>query len=176
MDAPKVGSLITGEAKRDAFHVAVAPVTANERLAPGQDVGFAKEDNRELVGPSNKPLGIVDPLLRNIVQPGEKFYLWIYPNTVTSLRHEWTHPSFDNKTTKDKSIKWLQNHAEEIDITYSTLLRAAENYITYGEYTTQYGRETWRDGFNAEEFWKHYEIVTGETVKDHEAHIFSCSC
>ena len=38
---PRLGQLIEdGDRRRDAIHVAVAPVTAAERLAPGQHVGL----------------------------------------------------------------------------------------------------------------------------------------
>jgi hypothetical protein len=90
-----LGSLITdGDRRRDAVHVAVAPVTAAERLAPGQHVGFVTPGDTETVGPCEQPIGVVDPFLTDDVQPGQRFWLFMYPNTVTSLRHVWTHPAF----------------------------------------------------------------------------------
>ena len=35
-----LGELITGTFFRDAIHIAVAPVIANEELQPGQHIGF----------------------------------------------------------------------------------------------------------------------------------------
>lgn len=94
-ESPKLGCLIPGaDRRRDAVHIAVAPVTAGGRLAPGQHVGFLHAGDTELVGAAEDPIGIVDPFLREDVQPGQRFWLFMYPNTVTSLRHVWTHPAF----------------------------------------------------------------------------------
>lgn len=92
---PQLGRLIEdGDRRRDAIHIAVAPVAAAERLAPGQHVGLVREGNLELVGPCDCAIGIVDPFLTADVEPGQRFWLFLYPNTVTSLRHIWTHPTF----------------------------------------------------------------------------------
>lgn len=82
---------------RDAIHLAVEPVIAGEDLLPGQDIGlvdgFAFGKSPGLV----KPLGIVDPFLPRAVKQGEKFWLVVYPRMITSLRHVWSHPAFEEK-------------------------------------------------------------------------------
>jgi hypothetical protein len=95
-DAPKVGRLITdGERRRDAIHVAVAPVTAGEPLHPGDHVGLVgPAGDLETVGRTADPIGVIDPFLPGPVGKGERCWLFLYPNTVTSLRHVWTHPTF----------------------------------------------------------------------------------
>ncbi len=85
---------MTGDRRRDAIHIAVAPVTAAERLAPGQHVGLVRDGSLELVGPCDRAIGIVDPFLPEAVEPGRRFWLFLYPGTVTGLRHVWTHPAF----------------------------------------------------------------------------------
>ncbi|HYF50513.1 MAG TPA: hypothetical protein VEJ63_13970 [Planctomycetota bacterium] len=93
--APQPGQLITdGERRRDAIHIAVAPVAASSRLSPGQHVGLIREGNVELVGPSKRNIGIVDPFLSAPVEEGQRFWLFLYPGTITGLRHVWTHPEF----------------------------------------------------------------------------------
>ncbi|MCA9067276.1 MAG: hypothetical protein KDA84_00025 [Planctomycetaceae bacterium] len=93
-ESPQFGELITdGETRRDAIHIAVAPVTAVCDLEPGQDIGFVR-GNRESVGPCENPIGIVDPFLKDTIKAGQRFWLFLYPNTVTGMRHFWKHPAF----------------------------------------------------------------------------------
>lgn len=97
MEAPILGQLITeDERRRDAIHIAVAPVTAAVALTPGQHVGLVGHDT-EQVGPTDNCIGIVDPFLQQDVESGQRFWLFLYPNSVTSLRHYWTHPAFMSK-------------------------------------------------------------------------------
>lgn len=94
-DSPQLGQLVPdGERRRDAIHVALAPVMAAERLAPGQHVGLVEAGNVELAGPCSVNIGIVDPFLTADVEPGQRFWLCLYPGTITGLRHVWTHPEF----------------------------------------------------------------------------------
>jgi hypothetical protein len=88
---PQLGKLIDGDERRDAVHIAVAPVVAAATLTPGQHVGLIDGSR---AGPCDNPIGVVDPFLKADVQEGQRFWLFLYPNTVTSLRHVWTHPAF----------------------------------------------------------------------------------
>lgn len=92
---PELGQLIVdGDRRRDAIHIAVAPVMAVDRLTPGQHVGLVEEGDLERVGLCDRNIGIVDPFLGAAVEPGQRFWLFLYPGTVTGLRHIWTHPAF----------------------------------------------------------------------------------
>lgn len=91
---PNLGELCTDEARRDAIHIAVAPVIAGQRLNPGNHVGLVDGVARVGLPPGISSIGVVDPFLGNAVEVGQRFWLFLYPNTVTSLRHVWTHPSF----------------------------------------------------------------------------------
>lgn len=109
MNEPIVGRLIEGDVfPRDALHMAMAAVTAGERLEPGQRVGIIRSEWKSSaatrweqvfhvarVPHPDKELGIVDPFLRGVVLPGQRFWLWLFPKTITGLQHNWTHTAFD---------------------------------------------------------------------------------
>lgn len=93
-DQPKLGELLIGGEKRDAVHIAIAPVVAGESLLPGDHVGFLVDGTVGEQDDPTKNIGIVDPFLRFGIRKGKEFWLFLYPNTVTSLRHVWTHSAF----------------------------------------------------------------------------------
>jgi uncharacterized protein (TIGR02996 family) len=93
MSEVKLGQLLNASAKRDAIHIAIAPVIASEKLNPGQRIGF-DEPGCEKVRGRLDGIGIVDPFLTEPIVKGQRFYMLLMPNTITSLRHEWTHPAF----------------------------------------------------------------------------------
>ena len=94
MENLKLGQIIDGKQHRDAIHIAVAPVEAAEDLEPGQRIGLLA-DGRASGKPHVAVVGIVDPFLQSTVLCGQRFWLWLTPYTITSLRHDWTHPAFE---------------------------------------------------------------------------------
>jgi hypothetical protein len=90
-EAPMVGKLADENAKRDCIHVALAPVVAGEELEPGERIGMTFDGIANRV---TKTIGIVDPFLAESVKPGQRFFMFLLPNTITSLRHVFEHPAF----------------------------------------------------------------------------------
>lgn len=184
MEAVKIGQLITEPQQRDAIHVAIAPVVAKEKLFPGQDCGLG--------GTAKEPIGIVDPFLTKPVQPEQGFWLFLYPNTITSLRHDWTHPAFaEPKLDKAESQKWMDefaskhySHSDEYysgkggTYTANELIEHARDFLTTGDRHVQQGSQSLRDSTVASEFWKHFEVITGTKVADyHRDEVpFCCTC
>lgn len=182
-NCPKLGELIDGEPGRDAIHIAIAPVTAAIGMRPGQRTGLLSDGRASPY--TTDIIGIVDPYLRDDVKEGQRFYLFLMPNTVTSLRHEWAHPAFPAATpTADKgeSERWLREFAESVDLSYETVIKAGRDVVEIGMRYTQRGNDAAQDAMcsvnNRELFWKHWQVVTGVTVSDSttEETVFSCSC
>ena len=175
MSDVQLGKHPTIDAARDAIHVAVVPMIASIELRPGQRVGVA--DGK--VEPAAKSVGIVDPYLTRPVAKGELFWLCLMPNTVTGMRHHWSHPAFDSATVtvdeKAASVEWLKEAARTLGVNYETLIAEwspleSNDYINNGEHI----RDLWYDMH--EEFWKHHRIVTGREVPESDRGGFTCSC
>lgn len=185
MEKLNLGQLIEGEQGRDAIHVAVFPVIAGEKLSAGDHIGFLK--NGSVGQKLQKTIGIVDPFLRKVVQPGQKFWMFLYPNTITSLRHEWTHPEVEKAEKEQKeekqrldlndvsetqrAINWIKGYASTVPVSYEELMSAAESYLKTGEYFIQGGR--FESESVPEEFWIHYRTITGN---EGSGSFYSCSC
>jgi hypothetical protein len=188
-DAMEVlGTLIDESAKRDAIHIAVAPVIAGNTLKPGQNIGFLPGSSEKVSGTAEH-IGIVDPYLKAAVKPGERFYMFLYPRTITSLRHEWTHPAFADVVTRDASKeaseRWLRAFVDSANCPeYEAVIAAAvedqhgdgDDYYgsrNDGQYLHFGGRDA--HGEIPPEFWDHVEVVTGRKITKRPTY-FSCSC
>lgn len=184
----KLGELLRGGEQRDAIHIAVAPVVAAHSLSPGEVIGFVRDGDTELVGESKAPLGIVDPYLKAPVRKGERFWLFLFPNTITSLRHEWTHPSFaaiaanPESVPVDKSASelwmrgWASNHMRRDyygDREFFSEEEAYANAIRAG-HTMSVGCYEEAREYIEDEWWSHWEIITGE--KGQRGGYFRCAC
>lgn len=175
----KIGNIITS-GERDAVHIAVLPVIAHNELFPGCHIGY---DNGKTT--YENTIGIVDPFLnKKNIEEGEMFFMFLYPNTITSLRHNWTHPSISEEVEtvslyKGGSEKWMTKWAvehlhddyEDGDvINGDALLKYA---IQCGHDLSVGMHEDARDHIDGE-WWTHWENITGEKGKREE--YFTCSC
>jgi len=176
-----LGTIIGESEKRDAIHLAVFPAVAAHTLRPGDDVGLVEGNT---AGVCDNPLGIVDPFLKEkTVKQGQRFWLIVYPRKITSLRHVWEHPGFPAATElgaepasqMSKSEAWLRNYAASLPVKYDELLYRAKDWVENGERWNEGGR--FEGEYIPDEFWPHYEAVTGMTVAaDNRGSFFSCSC
>lgn len=202
MSELKLGQLIEGYQERDAIHIAVAPVVAAEHLAPGQHVGFTVGWR---VGTCDAPIGIVDPFLTVDVEPGQQCWLFLYPQTITALRHDWTHPAFAERQAGSENARaisltalpdyvpplpvtpapdrrqvaarqWLEAFASEVEMSYEELLEATHRYLSHGRSVCLNFDTPSIVYYGQSDFWLHYETVTRRTVEDHEAMFFHCAC
>lgn len=185
-----VGKIIK-EGERDAIHIAVMPVIAHAELSVGEDIGYSNGKTT-----SNNPIGIVDPFLKETVEEGEMFYMFLYPNSITSLKHLWTHPNVNDEIvetvapTKKESEIWLRNFIDQGDCPgYDVLIAAVEGKdihtvkgyedVDWAGYSIdhEYFHFSGLDAHSEipEEFWVHMENVTGKKIKYKPAS-FSCSC
>lgn len=180
-----VGRLIVdGDPQRDAIHVAVSPVEAGVDMEPGDHIGFLRDSDRTVFPKmlDVTTIGIVDPYLTETVKSGEKFWMFLYPGSVTSIRHDWTHPAFgtgvDTAAGRDPEgvhKKYLEMCADTMGVDFDELMGYAKEYIDHGTYQVQGSR--WDGTYLPGDFWDHYQVYTGERVDDKDkGSFFSCSC
>lgn len=173
-DAVNLGALITSVQQRDAIHIAVYPVTATEELLPGTPIGFMPDSyshvRNESVRSSPGIVGIVDPFLTAPVQTGQMFWMLLIPYSISTLRHEWTHPQIPQQADvrKNDSIQFLKAMGEQVGCTYEEFI----GQIADGAVYTGAEEGVFED--QVERIKQHYTIATGLSVP--EGMYFSCAC
>lgn len=197
MADPQFGRLVPDDFpdERDAIHVATAAVYAAEDLNPGDHVGFTTKA-QDVMGRSElAPVGVVDCFLPHPVKKGERFWVFLYPGTIQSLRHSWSHPSFDVRTklidavaeppAKKRMREFAASLPCEVDDNYNDIpgtqptfeevIDRATQFINGGEYWSEGGRFEGQNLYD--QFWDDFTELTGLKVSEGEAYsFFSCSC
>jgi hypothetical protein len=186
-----MGGLLPDDAGgRDAVHVAVFSAVSAEKLVPGQDVALNAQGSADSeVSATGEHIGIVDPFLKAAVSPGSRFWVYLYPRTITGLAHQWSHPAFGSAvdasyappSAKLTSEQWVRAFADRVGLGYAPLMEGASNWLEdqrgsgYGEYLCFGGL---LEGQSVpDEFWDHYETITGDkAAPEHRGTFFTCSC
>ena len=178
----KIGKLLAGDEGRDAIHIAVAPMVARNSFAPGQHA--ALNDAGEAVSMGDF-IGIIDPFLKGRVEIGQRVYLFLYPNTITSLHHLWAHPAFlpvvaPPDDLKAASVRWMRAWATEHmgddyygDDEKRSDEQAYASAIDAGHSQSVGPYESARDTMD-DEWWHHWQNITGS--KKTKPEYFSCAC
>jgi hypothetical protein len=189
-----MGGLLPDDAGgRDAVHVAVFSAVSDEKLRPGQDVAIAENGISDVkVAPRGELVGIVDPFLKTPVAPGARFWVYLYPRSITGLSHRWAHPAFEETATtyvtpatKLSSEQWLRDFCARSNCPrYDTVMRVIKegSFSDDDGYISGYidgdcmhfgGQDA--SGEIPTEFWVHAENVIGQKAKL-KPNYFSCSC
>ena len=182
---PKIGHILTPEDDlKDAVHVAVVPVEAAVPLMTGERIGLDSEGKAS--SEVQNKIGIVDPFLsRRAVAAGEKFYLFLFPGTITSLRHVWTHPVFDKDIQPEPTLsdveyseRWLKDYAarmNDYDSPEQASRRLMEGLRSGELFSHGSDLHCFADLDDPDELKKHAEIVLGIPI-NWSNFTFSCSC
>jgi len=183
---PKLGELPPESAARDAIHMAVCPGVLTGSAYPGSPVSVLADG--QFLPNGNHPVGIVDPFLnrsRHQLVAGSRVWILLNPGSITSLRHEWTHPAFSDSPmlpdSKAESKRWIETFANECDCPgYEALMEKAEAFCDGTDVGWSEEYLHW-DGEDAHgnippEFWTHFFVLTAKKPGGEVPSGFSCSC
>lgn len=173
---------------KDAIHVAVLSVIINEdNLKAGDHLGIAGYSDKGVlveknIDPDNH-IGILDPFLKDCPQKGDSVYLFLFPNTVTDMVHQWTHPVVDKPSGKlhrmaiearnsvfetlddcreilrERAEKWLRDYADNQRVSFSVMMDYADDHAKGDVHWEEGGilsSDDDRDAFN--NMWKNDEF------------------
>lgn len=181
-----LGSAPLKHAERDAIHIPVISVTAGSVLSPGDHIEMSDGVATKSTS-SERSVGIIDPFLRNRVQKGDTVWLLLYPKSIRSLRHHWTHPLFpstdypdgsDYASEQRQSEAWLREYASKmncydgVDKAFNNLIDGLKRKDLFAHGTDLHGQWELED---ADDLKFHAERFLGIRINWSEFE-FSCSC
>ena len=160
-----LGMIHTNNEKRDAIHLAVIAVTAGEPISPGAHIVY--DEGTAYNCEEGKGQGIADPFLTALVEPGQRFWLIIYPRQIRSLRHVWEHPAFPSSLLEEMEEDQAADaaHAQVITLPEPTEEQLAEALAMMG-HPVELAKITIREV--AAEFGVSYDWLMSETDQAQE--------
>ena len=172
---PILGEPLKGDEERDAIHIAILPVTAGDYIPPGQRIHVNSKGWASLSrGVHN---AVADPFWPRTIQPGERFYAFLFPYTIESLRHEWVHKDFPCPPVYPEAEKWLRDFAEDHYVGYEDMMTAADDLVKGHSDIMDicFGMDV--DYSERIEFWERYGQLRNQFIPNSvKEEYFSCSC
>jgi hypothetical protein len=191
-----LGTVITDKkVGRDAVHLACLPVTVDDPyLTPGQHVGLTEHGKASAY--AEKKVGIIDPFLPRVARYSEEVLLLLYPRTIESLRHVWSHPDVPDEpvavavpmppivarvpSTRADLIAELDRVGRQLEwpLTGNQMLDLMDG----DPYHVVYGDDAYGSIDIPAELWGVFEKIHGKRAKNDPAIpgsdglYFSCSC
>lgn len=182
-----LGRELKQDRPRDAVHIACAPVTLGEWMQPGVPVIVRKGEAFAAQNHKEKPIGVIDPFLPGGCPKGARVWLMLNPGSITSLRHDWTHPAFAEEVqpTAEKPAhssyavlaaqNTLRTMGKRIGKTYAEMLKIGDAMSTTGYAHVGQEKESEYMNDHKRQFWNCWSIVTGNPVPSNDTY-FSCAC
>ena len=174
-----IGTIPLIKSERDAVHIGVMQVRANNHLSPGEPVDII--DGILTLTSFKDSIGIVDPFLPpSGVISGDLVWIFLHPNSVTGMRHAWEHPKLDkvekakisttekakassSLTVKDKVRSvyrdWLVSYANSLGVEYEYLMESAQ--AKWDKNLNQYIDVPFEEAEKYEEFWRYWREYYG---------------
>ncbi len=192
MSDVNLGESPSDDAQRDAVHVAVVPLIAGEKyMCRGQRFRLAHDSTTvALCGEYNEgtlgaAIGIVNPFRKGGLKKGDRFWGFLFPGTVTGMRHEWKHPAFNDipSPSDNPHEKWIRDFCDRWNFDYGQLIKNAT--ATGGDEFSRYVVARGKDlhyaselGGDYELFWQHLEQLLGKqyTPEHRSGLAWSCTC
>lgn len=74
-----------------------------------------------------------------------------------------------------ESRAWIENWASGLGSNFMQVMERARDFLAGGDYWSE--SERFDGEYVPNEFWPHFECITGKTVPEDKQHsFFSCSC
>lgn len=177
--------------ERDAIHCAVICLEAGEDAFPGNHVYMMDDTRFGVLLEGHSPVGVkdpksvrpvvgcVDPFLRRPVKKGEFVWVFLFPGSITSLRHVWTHDQFplrEMPNLEAEAKRWVEDWAQMFGSDFDEVMDHADQKINDpNHYWVEGGRF---EGMEVPaKFWECYEVLTGKKPQgEYNDQFFSCSC
>lgn len=187
----KIGQMLDGPGPKDAIHIAIVPVCLGEDMEPGQHIRVVGGKAYRADGCA---IGMVDPFLESMYLPEDSWVnMFLFPETITDLRHEWSLASYDDNKElvplprlDAESVEWIENFAHMHNTSYEGVIVRCQEALSFQRtyqghdgrqisWVTFYGRDIHS---TPEGFWEHYERATGWLTlpEQTERVTFTCSC
>lgn len=177
-----IGTTSDNARPRDAVHIAVVSMQSDYYIYPGEAVGLDVDAGKAIRLGTGKGLlgkdfiiGVADPFLDGPVPPGSHFWVFLTPGSITSLRHNWTHPAFPDTEASmypDAVHRIADGYGVSPEKVIEQALLFDGNWETHGFVNHDIDYPTASD---LEQLWAYLNSM-GHKMRSKPGNFYSCAC